>query len=65
MISYFSDKKDIGHEGIYEKITGNPKYKLGLVKTKSGYDLIYLKGAISHNSEDWKVGDLKCKLEYC
>lgn len=64
MISYFSDKKDIGYEGIYEKITGDPKYKLGLVKTKSGYDLVYLKGAMSHNSEDWKVGDLKCKLEY-
>lgn len=50
-------------EGIYESIFNSsfsPKYKVGLIKTSTGYNLIYLSGA--NNYKDWKEGELKAKL---
>lgn len=52
-------------EGIYENVAemqGSPKYKNALVKTSSGYSLIYLSGASSTNAWRWSVGDLKASL---
>lgn len=49
-------------EGIYEnavKSENSPKYKLGLIKSNGGYDLIYLNGA---DISDWKKGDIKAYL---
>lgn len=49
-------------EGIYENVAktqNSPKYKLGLIKTYSGYELIYLGGA---EEPGWKVGDIKAYL---
>jgi S1-C subfamily serine protease len=50
-------------EGIFESTTGETsgsRYKLGLVKTKDGYYLIYLSGA--NNSIGWEEGELKARL---
>lgn len=50
-------------EGIYEKSsasTNQPRYKVGLVKTSDGYNLIYLSGAVYTN--DWDEGELKATL---
>ena len=50
-------------EGIYESIKESStiaKYKLGLIKSDSGYNLIYISGAINHL--DWKEGEIKAKL---
>jgi Trypsin-like peptidase domain len=50
-------------EGIYESVTGTafmPKYKLGLIKTETGYNLIYFSGAV--NYIDWQEGELKAEL---
>lgn len=56
-------------EGIYEKLLSNyeislgvPKYRLALIKTISGYDLIYLGGANAENSWRWNIGDRKAIL---
>lgn len=52
-------------EGVYENIAereGSPKYKNALVKTSSGYSLIYLSGARSPNTWRWSVGDIKAYL---
>jgi len=60
---YFNSKNIEMLEGIYENITtvGNqPKYKVAVKKTLTGYDLIYLGGAF--NYLDWKEGDIKGKL---
>lgn len=50
-------------EGIYESafdIPSMPKYKLGLIKSDEGYNLIYLGGG--KNYLDWLVGEIKAKL---
>jgi len=50
-------------EGIYESafdIPSMPKYKLGLIKSDDGYNLIYLGGG--KNYLDWLVGEIKAKL---
>ena len=54
-------------EGIYEKInksTNSPRYKIGVLKTYSGYNLIYLSGAERENDGRlyWSIGDIKAKL---
>jgi len=48
-------------EGIYENVS-YPKYKLALLKTMSGYNLIYLSGASSEYPRRWSVGDIKAYL---
>lgn len=50
-------------EGIYESAIGTammPKYKLGVIKTDNGYNLIYLSGGT--NYLDWTEGEIKSKL---
>jgi S1-C subfamily serine protease len=52
-----------GFEGIYENTNNSfssAKYKVGVIKSKNGYDIVYLSGAI--NYIDWNEGDLKSKL---
>ena len=54
-------------EGIYEKInesTYAPRYKVGVLKTYSGYNLIYLSGAVREDDGRlyWSIGDIKAKL---
>jgi S1-C subfamily serine protease len=52
-------------EGIYEKINVAPyapKYKLGLIKTYSGYNLVYITGAYREDMWRWNVGDVKAYL---
>lgn len=52
-------------EGIYENIAeseNSPKYKTALIKTSSGYNLIYLSGARSENAWNWSIGDIKAYL---
>lgn len=56
-------------EGVYEKLLSNyeisigvPKYRLALIKSVSGYDLIYLGGANSENTRIWNIGDKKAIL---
>jgi len=49
-------------EGIYEnaiKTDNTPKYKLALVKSDNGFNLIYLSGA---QNSGWQVGDIKAYL---
>lgn len=61
--SHLKDKGADPIEGIYESAIGTslmPKYKLGLIKTEAGYNLIYFSGATNYN--DWKSGELKAKL---
>jgi S1-C subfamily serine protease len=60
---YFQERGVDQFEGIYESAIATdqmPKYKLGLIKTGSNYNLIYLSGAT--NSSDWLVGEIKAKL---
>jgi S1-C subfamily serine protease len=50
-------------EGIYEAASStnqSTKYKLGVIKVGTNYNLIYLSGAI--NSFDWHVGEIKSIL---
>lgn len=50
-------------EGIYEgaiKTSTIPKYKLAVLKSQGGYQLIYLGGA--NNQEDWEEGEMLGKL---
>jgi len=52
-------------EGIYENVAetqGSPKYKNALIRTSSGYSLIYLSGASSEIAWRWSVGDIKAYL---
>jgi len=52
-------------EGIYEQVAktqNSPKYKTALIKTSSGYSLIYLSGASSEVAWRWSVGDIKAYL---
>jgi S1-C subfamily serine protease len=56
-------------EGIYEQLMssydismGAPKYTLALIKTSSGYNLLYISGANGENSWRWKIGDVKAYL---
>jgi len=52
-------------EGIYENVAETqkaPKYKTALIKTTSGYSLIYLSGATSDIAWRWSVGDIKAYL---
>lgn len=49
-------------EGVYEnaiKTDNSPKYKLAVVKSENGYNLIYLSGG---DNAVWKVGDIKAYL---
>ena len=60
--SYWSNEGADLVEGIYEAIVSrgnNPKYKLGLIKSDFGYELIYLSGA---EQSGWNVGDVKAYL---
>lgn len=50
-------------EGIYESTVQTfdmPKYKLAVVKTNNGYNLVYIDGA--SNYLDWTEGEVKAKL---
>lgn len=50
-------------EGIYENTdhtVAMAKYKVGVLKNNTGYDIIYLSGA--SNYLDWSEGDIKAKL---
>ena len=53
-------------EGIYEKLRlgGNEwteaKYKIGIIKNKTGFDVIYIEGA--NTTLDWTEGELKAKI---
>jgi S1-C subfamily serine protease len=50
-------------EGIYEGTISNSnlaKYKLGLIKSDTGYNLIYISGA--KNYIDWTEGEIKSNL---
>lgn len=52
-------------EGIYENVAetqSSSKYKTALIKTSSGYSLIYLSGADSKNAWRWNIGDVKAYL---
>ncbi len=52
-------------EGIYENTVENTyvdKYKLSLVKSSNGYNLIYLAGAKGDGSWRWSIGDIKAYL---
>jgi S1-C subfamily serine protease len=52
-------------EGIYENTTETQlvdKYRLGLVKTSSGYSLVYLAGAKGDDAWRWSIGDIKAYL---
>ena len=66
IITDWTEKKLLDHfekngltdcEGIYEKFGSVEQYKIGLVKDKDDYKIIYLSGA--RNNFDWKEGDLK------
>lgn len=49
-------------EGIYEQSESNGgyRYKIGVIKNKEGYNIIYLSGATYPN--DWEHGELKAVL---
>ena len=52
-------------EGIYEKTIESEfqdKYKLGLIKSYDGYNLVYFSGAKGENAWRWSVGDIKAYL---
>lgn len=52
-------------EGIYENTTETQlinKYRVGLVKTSSGYSLVYLAGAKGDDAWRWSIGDIKAYL---
>ncbi len=52
-------------EGIYEKIDEqefSSRYKLAVIRTYSGYNLIYLSGANKKALNFWNIGDIKAKL---
>jgi S1-C subfamily serine protease len=60
---YFSKGHD-SFEGIYEISKQNinePNYKLAVVKSNKGYNIIYLTGA--NNYLDWQEGEIKATLE--
>ena len=60
--SHWNSKGADPIEGIYEnavKRENSPKYKLGLIKSDAGYELIYLSGA---QQTGWRVGDIKAYL---
>lgn len=60
---YFKNNGTDNIEGIYEGIaqtTEMAKYKIGVIKSENGYNLIYLDGA--NNFLDWKEGEVKAKL---
>ena len=64
--SYFDANGSIGLEGIYEKMKlgksewTEAKYKIGVIKTESGYDAIYIDGA--NNPIDWTEGETKANI---
>jgi S1-C subfamily serine protease len=61
--TYFKENGANPIEGIYESAVGTaqmPKYKLGLIKTVDGYNLIFLSGGI--NYLDWTEGEIKSQL---
>lgn len=63
--SNFKEKGADPIEGIYENVIATSKmskYRLGLIKTIEGYNLIYISGAT--NYLDWKPGEIKAKLYY-
>lgn len=58
---YFSTKKNVTIEGVYEKTTGSPKFKVALKQINGTYYLIYLSG--SSRSDIWSEGEIKAILE--
>lgn len=61
--SHLKEKGADPIEGIYESSIGNslmPKYKLGLIRNSTGYDLIYFSDATNHL--DWTSGEIKATL---
>jgi S1-C subfamily serine protease len=61
--SYFLNSKIDAIEGIYERTSRTEqmsKYKVGIVRSSDGYEVIYLNGA--ENSEDWDEGEIKARL---
>ena len=63
---HLDENGSIGIEGIYEKMKlgksewTEAKYKIGVVKTKDGFDAIYIDGANNHL--DWTEGELKANI---
>ncbi|MFH1195461.1 MAG: serine protease [bacterium] len=57
MTEYFSNNPADKIEGIYEKFGAEDQYRIGIIKNKSNYDIIYLSGA--KNKLDWNEGELK------
>jgi S1-C subfamily serine protease len=63
LLKFLDNKGTDKNEGVYECMSEsqeNEKYKLGVVKTDTGYVVIYFSGA--NNYEDWKEGEIKAKL---
>lgn len=61
--SHFQSNGADALEGIYENTDNSitmAKYKVGVVKNNTGYDIVYLSGANNHL--DWSEGDLKARL---
>lgn len=64
--SYFDKNGSMGIEGIYEKMKlgktewTEAKYKIGVVKTKEGFDAFYIDGAT--NNLDWTEGEMKASI---
>jgi S1-C subfamily serine protease len=46
-------------EGIYERVSSQVEYKLGVIKENNEYKIIYLAGA---RGSGWKEGDIKATL---
>jgi S1-C subfamily serine protease len=46
-------------EGIYERVSSQIEYKLGVLKENNEYKIIYLAGA---RGSEWKEGDIKATL---
>jgi S1-C subfamily serine protease len=57
IIDYLENNKTDKIEGIYEKYAADNQFKIGVIKNKGSYEIIYLAGA--RNKIDWKEGDLK------
>lgn len=63
---HFDNNGTIGIEGIYEKMKlgksewTQAKYKIGVIKTKDDFDVVYISGA--NNTIDWTEGELKANI---
>ena len=63
--NYFDTNNLHPLEGIYEQLfaegdVNTQKYKIAIIKTEAGYDLVYLDGA--SNNIDWELGDIKAEM---